>query len=182
MNHGRGMAAGARRGFAPREGWRWGAAAVVVLGVAVAAAVGWWAQERIAALEAEGAALQIRLQVLRDTLAFVRGPHTRAIAIPVTTGGRLGTVMVFEDTVAHRWLVRCENLAPNEPDQTYQLWFVTDAGLLPARVLPIERDEPLVALLDLPGGEWRVAGVAMSIEPRSGSDTLTGPTVFKEML
>jgi hypothetical protein len=154
---------------------------VVAAAVVAAAGAGWWARERIRALETERADLARRVEAYRDTVALVRGPHTRSVTIPVTTGGRLGWVTIFEDSVAHRWLVRCENLAPNEPDQAYQLWFVTDAGLQPALLLTIDRAEPTMALLDVPRERTAALGAAMSIEPRAGSPEMTGPQVFRQM-
>jgi hypothetical protein len=115
--------------------------------------------------------------VTRDTLAMVLGPHSRSIAIPVTTGGRLGAVTIFEDTAARRWLVRCENVARSERDQAYQLWLFTEAGVRSARTWALDQDAPWVALIDLPVGT-AVVGVALSIEPRGGSAEPTGPTVF----
>lgn len=159
--------------------WAYAAAAALVGAVLGAGA---WARSRMEALERAGAALGRELAAARDTLAMFGGRHTRVVQIPVTTGGRLGSVTIFDDTVNHRWLVRCENLAPNEPDQAYQLWFVTQAGLRPARVMPMDTDAPMNMVLELPWEGGGVSGAAMSIEPRAGSAELTGPTVFKELL
>ncbi|HXF95678.1 MAG TPA: anti-sigma factor, partial [Gemmatimonadales bacterium] len=124
-----------------------------------------------------------RVSALEDTLGLVRGRHTRLVQIPVTTGGRRGYVTIIADTVTHRWLVRCENLAPNDPDQAYQLWFVTETGVLAAKLMPMDTDEPMIMVLDLPSpGVVRVRGAAMSIEPRAGSTEPTGPVVFRQLL
>jgi anti-sigma-K factor RskA len=158
----------------------WAFAAAAVLAVALLGA-GTWARSRIRDLERARAALSERVVALEDTLGLVRGRHTRMVQIPVTTGGRLGYVTIVEDTVSHRWLVRCENLAPNEPDQAYQLWFVTETGMVTAKLIPMDTDEPMILILDMPGDSARVTGAAMSIEPRTGSPELTGPTVFKRL-
>lgn len=159
----------------------WTVAAAAVLALALVGA-GAWARSRIRDLERVHAVLSQRVVALEDTLELVRGRHTRMVHIPVTTGGRLGYVTILEDSVSHRWLVRCENLAPNEPDQAYQLWFVTDTGMVTAKLMPMDHDEPMIMVLDMPQDSVRVTGAAMSIEPRSGSPGQTGPTVFKRLL
>jgi len=69
------------------------------------------------------------LERYRDTLnAFLRSPASHILYAPVTTNGRLGAVTILTDSVSRRWLVRCEGLAANEPDETYQLWYLTDQG------------------------------------------------------
>jgi anti-sigma-K factor RskA len=159
----------------------WAFATAAVLAVAVFGA-GAWARSRIVDLERARAALSERVVALEDTLDLVRGRHTRIVQIPVTTGGRLGYVTILQDTVTHRWLVRCENLAPNEPDQAYQFWFVTENGLVAAKLMAMDTEEPMMIVLDTPKDSARVTGAAMSIEPRTGSPEPTGPTVFKRLL
>ncbi len=110
-----------RRG---RRRWVWLAAAAVLV-LALVGGAGYWARERIVALSADRDRLAAELAAVRDTLGFVRGPATRVAWIPVTTNGRLGAVTIFADSASRRWLVRCEGMAPNEPDETYQIWFVT---------------------------------------------------------
>jgi anti-sigma-K factor RskA len=75
--------------------------------------------------------------------------------------------------------VRCDGLTANARDQAYQLWFVTDKGMQPAVVMPMDRDQPMVMGLALPQGGDRVTGAAMSIEPRAGSTSPSGPIVFR---
>jgi len=75
--------------------------------------------------------------------------------------------------------VACENLAPNEPDETYQLWFATEAGMVTAAVMPMSDSRPMWMTLEVPAGVARVTGAAMSIEPRRGSRAPTGPMVFQ---
>jgi len=100
----------------------------------------------------------------------------------VSTGGRLGAVTIFADGVHHRWLVRCDGLAPNEPDQAYQLWFITDKGMRTAAIMPMDQDRPMVMALEMPTGDAHVIGAAMTIEPREGSAEPRGPMVFHQLL
>jgi anti-sigma-K factor RskA len=101
--------------------------------------------------------------------------------VPVTTGGRVGAVTIFADSATRRWLVRCEGMAPNDPDETYQIWFITEAGARPAALMTMAADEPTVMTMGLaiPADAERVVGAAMSIEPRSGSPQPRGPMVFR---
>jgi len=162
------------------RGRRWPLALAAAL-VVVTAGVGsaWWAYRTIEALGADRDRLAAHVAALEDTVSsFIHDPATRLIQVPVSTGGRVGSVTIFADSVRHRWLVRCDGLAPNASDQAYQLWFVTDQGMRPAAVMPMDRDQPMVMGLPLPQAGERVTGAAMSIEPRAGSMTPSGPMVF----
>ena len=166
------------RALARRRRWPLAVAAALVV---VAAGVGsaWWAQRTIAALVAERDRLTARVAALEDTVAsFIHDPATRLIQVPVSTGGRVGSVTFFADSARHRWLVRCDGLAPNARDQAYQLWFVTDKGMQPAAVMAMDRDQPMVMGLPLPRAGEQVRGAAMTIEPRAGSASPSGPMVF----
>jgi hypothetical protein len=168
------------RALAPRRRWPLAAAAVLVLG---AAGGGWWAYRTIDALTAERDGLAGRVAALEDTVStFIHGSATQLIQIPVSTGGRVGAVTIFADSARHRWLVRCDGLAPNARGQAYQLWFITETGMLTAAVMPMDQDRPMVMALDMPRGGGRVMGAAMSIEPRAGSTSPSGPIVFHRML
>ncbi len=168
------------RALAPRRRWLLAVAAVFVLAVAGA---GWWAYHTIDALTAERDELASRMVAYEDTVStFIHGSATQLIQIPVSTGGRVGSVTIFADSARHRWLVRCDGLAPNARDQTYQLWFITETGMLTAAVMPMDQDRPMVMALDMPRAGGRVMGAAMSIEPRAGSTTPSGPMVFHRML
>ncbi|PYO28735.1 MAG: hypothetical protein DMD73_04590 [Gemmatimonadetes bacterium] len=162
------------------RGRRWPLALAAAL-VVVTAGVGsaWWAYRTIEALGADRDRLAAHVAALEDTVSsFIHDPATRLIQVPVSTGGRVGSVTIFADSVRHRWLVRCDGLAPNARDQAYQLWFVTDQGMRPAAVMPMDRDQPMVMGLPLPQAGERVTGAAMSIEPRAGSLSPSGPMVF----
>ena len=162
-----------------RRRWVWLAAAAVLV-LALMGGVGYWAREAIVALSADRDRLAAELAAVRDTLGFVRGPATRVAWIPVTTNGRLGAVTIFADSASRRWLVRCEGMAPNEPDETYQIWFVTSAGLKRAAVMTMDAQEATVMAMafDVPDEVGAVTGAAMSIEPRGGSAAPRGPMVF----
>ncbi|HVH67309.1 MAG TPA: anti-sigma factor [Gemmatimonadales bacterium] len=163
-----------------RRRWPLAVAALLVVGAGGAA---WWAKRTIDQLTVERARLATRATALEDTVStFIHGGGTELLQIPVSTGGRVGSVTIFADSVGHRWLVRCDGLAPNARDQTYQLWFITETGMMTAALMPMDQDRPMVMALEMPGGNVRVMGAAMSIEPRAGSASPSGPVVFHRML
>jgi anti-sigma-K factor RskA len=157
------------RATADARGATWRLAAAAILLVALGGTGLLW--RHVARLSAT-------LAATRDTLGLLRRPGTRLVAIPVVTGGRAGELMIFDDTLSHRWLVTCHGLSPNAPGQAYQLWFVTDQGMRSAAVMPMDRPAPMVMALDMPPGTARVMGVAMSVEPRAGSVEPKGPMLF----
>jgi len=160
--------------------WRLAAAALALVALGGG---GVWASRTIRALRAERDDLARRAAALGDTLAaFIHSPATRLIQVPVSTGGRVGSVTIFADSVGHRWLVRCDGLAPNAADQAYQLWFITRDGMRSAALMPMETDAPMVTTLDMPRTGGPVLGAAMSIEPRVGSAAPRGPMVFHLVL
>ncbi|HKC40863.1 MAG TPA: anti-sigma factor [Gemmatimonadales bacterium] len=164
-----------------RGRWVWRAAAAVFVLAALGGA-GYWARQTILAVSAERDLLAAELAAVRDTLGFVRGPATRVTWVPVTTNGRLGGVTIFADSAARRWLVRCEGMAPNEPNETYQLWFVTEGGMKRAAAMTMDEAESTVMAMafDVPADVGSVTGAAMSIERRAAADSAAprGPMVF----
>ncbi len=125
------------------------------------------------------ARLETGLAAARDTLDLLRQPGGRVFMIPVTTAGRPGAMTIYADSLRRRWLVTCHHFAPNLPGQAYQLWFLTGSQARPAAVMPMDRDTPMVMTLEVPRGAGSVTGLAMSVEPRTGSVAPTGPLLFR---
>ena len=166
-----------------RRRWMWALAAAALLVVLAGGGGAYWASRTIRGLSAERDTLATRLAALEDTVnSFLHGTATRLVQVPVSTGGRLGAVTIFADDAHHRWLVRCEGLEPNEPDQAYQLWFVTDKGMRTAAIMPMDQDRPMVMALEMPADGAQVMGAAMTIEQRAGSAEPRGPLVFHRLL
>lgn len=126
---------------------------------------------------------QLRAEVaqLRDSLASASWqlPGAHAIAIPVTTAGRRGAITVMADSASKVWVITCLHLTPNAPGEAYQFWFVTDAGLQNAAVMPMDGPEPMAMSVSVPAG---ARGLAMSLEPRAGSPVPRGPLFFRRAL
>jgi len=57
--------------------------------------------------------------------------------------------------------------------------FIHDPATRPAAVMAMDRDQPMVMALPLPQAGEQVRGAAMTIEPRAGSASPSGPTVFR---
>lgn len=170
------------RALAPRR-WSRRTLALAASIVLVLAAGGYWSVQTVRGLRGEVAQLSDALDRYRDTLnTFLRSPASHILYAPVTTNGRLGAVTILTDSVSRRWLVRCEGLAANEPDETYQLWYLTDQGPRAAGLMPMMTSDPMTMTLEVPADSARVTGVAMSIEPRDGSAKLSGPVVFRMSL
>ena len=168
------------RALAPRRRpWRLAAAAGLVL---LAGGGAYRSYRMVTTLRLERDRLARAVLALEDTLALVRSPDARVVWVPVATGGREGGVTIFADTVRHRWLVRCDGLAPNAPDQAYQMWFITDRGMTSAAVMPMDHAQPMVMALDMPQTGEKVMGAAMTIEPRAGSPEPKGRVVFRRNL
>ncbi len=168
------------RALAPGRRLSRRALAIAATLVLVIGASGYWTVRTVRILRGEVAQLSATLDRYRDTLnTFLRSPASHVLYAPVTTNGRLGAVTILTDSVSRRWLVRCEGLAPNEADETYQLWFLTDQGPRAAGLMPMMTSDPMTMTLEVPTDSARVTGVAMSIEPRDGSAKPSGPVVFR---
>lgn len=152
-----------------RVQWRLLAAAAALLLALAGSGLVWRRANR---LDADLAAVQ-------DTLGLLRQPGGRVVMIPVLAGGRSGALAIYADSLTRRWLVTCHHLTPNLPGEAYELWFVTGTGVRSAAMMPMDRDTPMVMTLEAPTGIGPVTGVAMSIEPRTGSVAPTGPMLFR---
>jgi hypothetical protein len=160
-----------------------GLAAAAVLAVLLAGGA-YWGWRTIGALRLERDGLVAALAAARDTLGFVRSAATRAVTVPISTSGHAGSVTILADSATRRWLVRCEHMAPNAPDQAYQIWFLTERGMRHAALMPMDPGDAAVMTMvfEVPGDAGRVSGAAMSIEPRAGSAQPRGPMVFRVLL
>ena len=168
------------RALTPPRRWSRRALALAALVVITLGAGGYWTVRTMQGLHNQVVGLSGALERYRDTLnTFLRSPASHILYAPVTTNGRLGAVTILTDSVSRRWLVRCEGLAANEPDETYQLWYLTDQGPRAAGLMPMMTSDPMTMTLEVPADSARVTGVAMSIEPRDGSAKPSGPVVFR---
>ena len=173
----------ARAHAARRRPWRVAAVAGLVLTVVGGGGAGaYWSYRTVTALRGERDRLAAVVASLRDSLSLVHSVDAKVVWIPVTTGGRVGGITIFADTMRHRWLVRCDGLAPNEPDQAYQMWFIMEQGMQSAALMAMDQDQPMVMTLDMPKQGGKVTGAAMTIEPRAGSPEPKGPVVFHKNL
>src|SRR5207302_9043918 len=140
------------RALAPRRRWKGPLAAAAVITLVMGGGGGaWGAYLTIGTLTTERDGLVARVQALEDTVStFTHEPATRLIQMPVSTGGRVGALTIFADSVRHRWLVRCDGLAPNARDQGYQRWCITDKGMVIAAVIAMGEVLPMAMALEMP--------------------------------
>jgi anti-sigma-K factor RskA len=155
------------RAFAARRPWRWPLAAAAGIVAALVVSGLLWRR---------AARLQHLLVATRDTLDLMRQPGSRVVSIPVVIGSRAGELTAFVDSASHRLLVSCHDFPANAPNQTYQLWFVTDRGMRSAGLMTMDVGHPMIMALEMP--RQGVTGLAMSVEPRGGSPAPQGPMVF----
>ena len=171
------------RAVTKRRSSRWVTVLAAAAAVAAVAGAVWWARTTILDLQAQRAQLAAELQAKADTLSLIRSRATRVLQIPVSTNGQVGAITIFADTASHRWLVTCHHLAPNQPGESYELWFITDRGLKRAAQMAMARPDPMMIALEMPKDGARVTGAAMSIEPdSSATGDPRGPIVFHLML
>jgi len=161
---------------------RWVASPLAAAAVLLVVAGAGWAGVSLRRMNGRMHALETRLAAAQDTMRLLRGPGTRVLQVPVRTAERIGSITLFADTAGGRWYVACENLAPNRPNEAYQLWFVTETGTVTAALMPMNSSQPMWMAVDVPAGVARITGAAMSIEPRGGSSTPTGPMLFRTSL
>jgi len=163
------------RALAPRR--RWGgplaAAALITLAVGGGRCVVGLPHHRRA--HRQRAVLAARVQALEDTVAtFHSRTATRLIQIPVSTGGR----SVGDDLRRQRTAPLAGALRRARPERARS---GVPAGSSPSGHVhgggdAHGRGPPMVMALEMPPGG--VLGAAMSIEPRAGSASPSGPMVF----
>jgi anti-sigma-K factor RskA len=175
----------ARQGLAPAWGWALAASAVLATTVAVQA------RQTIARLDAQLAdraahvdSLTSALAMARDTLA-VLGPASTvryaALTMPQSTGG----LLVFEDTVAHRWHLVAHGLPALPAGQRYQLWYLCEDGMAEGTMLPMSPDGVARVTVGMPENPpGRVVGAAITVETIGGGTPPAGhgPKVATLML
>src|SRR6266542_5284975 len=107
----------ARARAGPPRRWWLAAAALLVLAVGGA----YWSYRTVTTLRGERGRVAGVVASLRDSLALVNSASAKVVWIPVTTGGRVGGVTIFADSLRHRWLVRCDGLTRNADRKSTRL-------------------------------------------------------------
>ena len=140
------------------------AAAAVVIVAAIATVDRASRRERAVAdrlVESERA-----LAALNDTVAILRHA-ARVLQASIAMGDHQGGLVIFADSVTHRWNVVLHGMPPAPEGQRYQFWFITAEGMVKSVDLWPEGGVPVFVTLGMPPRGGAVLGAALSIEPDS---------------
>jgi hypothetical protein len=148
----------------PPAGWRrmvpYALAAAALLG-----AVGLGIRDR-----AEGTRLrslladsQGRMMALEDTLSVLRSAR-QVLQIPISTEGRHGGLLIFQDPGSHRWCVIVHGLPPAPSGNIYQFWFITETGMVRSVEVNADTSHPAIMTLPMPPVPAPVMGAALTVE------------------
>lgn len=133
------------------------------------------AREEAGTLQSQNAALLQQLQAEEQRLALLTGTNrTYTMAATEEAPGAGGALFTSGD----EGVLVLHGLQPLPDGQTYQLWLLGDAAPVPAGLVEITDVAPDWAVLELPAGAAEYAGIAISIEPGTGSEAPTGPIVL----
>lgn len=175
----------ARETLGSRRGPRWRTwiplAAAAGLGV-LAIGMSRRAATREAAMTAELARVGQSLAAVSDTVAMLRRA-ARILQATIEMEGRRGGMLIFADSVSHKWSVVVHGLPPAPAGEKYQFWFIcTDGMVRGAEVTPVA-GQPTFITLGMPAEGGVVLGASLSMEPASNaSNTLKGKELAHLML
>jgi hypothetical protein len=170
------------RPVSPRPGLRWRIAQAVLgrperpawhvgvpLGLAatalLVAGASWVrAREREASLRLDLAVASARVAALVDSLSVMQ-QAARVLQASIETEGRSGGLLIFADSVSHRWSVIVHGLPPAPPGEKYQFWFICSDGMVKGAELVPVPGRPLFVTLGMPDRGGAVLGASLSREP-----------------
>ncbi len=118
---------------------------------------------------------QSRMMALEDTLSVLRSAH-QVLQIPISTEGRHGGMLIFQDAGSHRWMVIVHGLPPAPTGNVYQFWFITETGMVRSVEVNADTLRPAILTLPMPPVRAPVMGAALTVEPAvSKSSEPQGP-------
>jgi hypothetical protein len=161
----------------PRRRRDWAVPAAVAASLLFLAA-GWYAGSReVRTISDQLAQAQRRLVALEDTVSVVR-QAARVLQAKIEMGGQQGGLLIFADSVTHRWNVVMHGLPPAPPHTRYQFWFITAEGMVPGAELKVESSKPVMFTTGMPDRGGEVMGAALTLEPQNASG---GPPRGKQL-
>lgn len=155
--------------------WLGVAAAVALL----CGAIGWVAGSRHAASVATVDSLDAReLAALEDTVSIIR-TAAKVMQGSLNMEGKEGGVVIFADSVTHRWNVVMHGLPAAPAGMRYTFWFITEEeGMVRDQDVPFDAVKPAMFTVGMPA-RGRVIGGAITLEPAT---SVSGPPQGKHLI
>lgn len=148
-----------------RRPWRRWVPVALAASALLVVGLGWrQAHERALAAERGLTLASDQLTALQDTLSVLRRA-SKVMQAQVALDGYRGGIIIFADSVSHRWNVVVHGLPPAPPGQRYQFWFISDDGMVRGAEIAPTRNTPVILTLGMPSTGGRVMGASLSVEP-----------------
>jgi hypothetical protein len=103
------------------------------------------------------------LAALRDSLSIMQRA-ARVLQAQISMDGHEGGMLIFADTVSHRWNVVVHGLPPAPPGETYQFWFIAADGMVKSVAVNPDPARPAIFTLEMPKEGGEVMGAALTME------------------
>lgn len=185
-----------RAGMVPRRRSRWPMALAAALILALAGLSGWLylrqvrMEETIAHLEGEVAGARLEgeravagmrteMERMRERFTLVTTPAVTASPLRPADEQMPARGILYVAADHQHWYLAVHDLPPAEPGRDYQLWWVTDAGNVPAMTFEARTGEKVeLASEEMPAG---TRDVMITLEPEGGTreGTPAGPEILR---
>lgn len=139
--------------------WRWNRMTTLAVAASLLLAVLAYGMGR-----RESSSAARRLVALEDTLSVMRGA-SRIVQASFMMDDQPGGIMIFADTVTHRWNVVVHGLPPAGPEQVYQFWFIQKDGMARGAVIRPDSLGPTIMTMGMPPEGGEPLGAALTVEP-----------------
>jgi anti-sigma-K factor RskA len=162
------------------EGWfsglnRWlvfgGAFAALVIGLYVGQTQGQLNElsQQLSAMRETVVTLDQRAQESEQVLALLSDRSVRLSGATATVASADASLYVQGES----GVLVVRGLEPLPTSQTYQLWLLVDGTPMPAELIDVRPDEPVILTVSIPPDAQGFGGAAISVEPAGGSRQVT---------
>lgn len=132
-------------------------------------------EQKIVAMAAQQQAAQAQQEAM---LGIVSSPDAKIATTALSDGG---SVTVASSGKANQAAVMVQDMPPLPSDKTYELWFISAAGAVPAGLMATG-DSPVDGMQVLKGPLGGATHVGITVEPAGGSPTPTTTPVVVQAL
>ena len=147
-----------------RSAWPlWAAAAAVAASLLLAITAYVPGKRDVARLTNSLSTQTMELTALRDSLSIMR-QAARVLQARIAMNGHQGGLLIFADTISHRWNVVLHGLPPAPPGETYQFWFICSDGMVRGATVTSDPSRPAFITLGMPKEGGAVVGAALTME------------------